>query len=388
MTVAQGVSKKVAIKKEAAWGTPAGTNGARYLRRVTSDLSLTKDVFASKEIRDDQQTAVSRHGMRKVEGTLATELSPGSYADILAAATRSAFAAGPTITAITIAATATGFEGADFAAAGFQPGHIVRAVGFVTAANNANNFIVTAATANALTGEFVNGDVIGVEIAGANVTIALAGKQTLVPSTGHTNDSFTVEHFFSDINESEVFTGVKIDSIDLKLPPSGMAEMSVKLMGKDMQTGNVQYFTAPAAASTTNALAAVNGRIYAGGARLTLLTSLDISIKSNLSTEPVVGSNTAPDIFRGRVAVSLNMSAFFENGTLRDMFIAEGEMPVFAVFTESEAPNADFIAFRLPRVKPNGASKDDGEKGLVQSIPAEVLKSASDTTISIQDSTQ
>ena len=388
MTIAQGISKKVALKKETVWGVAATAAGARYIRRVSSDLSLSKDSYESKEIRTDQQTAVHRHGMRKVEGTLKGELSPGSYSDLIAAQLRKNFAAGPSLTGNDISATAGGFEtvAGDFVVAGFRPGIVLRAAGFANAQINARNFVITKVTAKALAGEYLTETPALVEAAGGMVTLAAAGLTSYVPESGHTDDSFTIEHFFGDIGESEVFTGIKVDSIDIKLPPTGMAEISAKLMGKDLVTGQVEHFTNPAPASTMDTVSAVNGRIYVTGSRLTLLTSLDLSIKAGLSTEPVVGSNTAPELFRGRVVGTGNSTAFFENGQLRDAFLHETEVPVFAVFPVSDAPDADFLAFRLPRVKFSGASKDDGEKGVIQNLPFVILKATGDTTISIQDS--
>lgn len=390
MTIAQGISKRIAIKKETTWGVAAGAAGAQYLRRVSSDIALSKDSYKSKEISTDQQSKKGRHGMRKVEGTIQCELSPGSYSNIMAAVLRADFAAGPTTAAqTTLSAGVAGFarSAGSFVTDGFKQGMVARAVGFANAALNGKNFIVTSVSALTLNGEFLNGAVIAIEAAGASVTIATVGKFAQTPETGHTNDSFTVEHDFSDVAQSEVFTGCKIDSLDFKLPPNGIAEVSIKLMGRDMTAGAAVYFTAPAAASTTGTLAAVNGRVYAMGAGLTLLTALDLSIKSGLSTEPVVGSNVAPEIFRAPLNASGSMSAFFENGTLRDAFLAETELSLFAVFTTSNAANADFVAFRMPLVKLNSATKDDGEKGLVQAIAYEASKATGDTTLAIQDST-
>jgi hypothetical protein len=91
---------------------------------------------------------------------------------------------------------------------------------------------------------------------------------------------------------------------------------------------------------------------------------------------------------------------FFENATFRDYFINETEVSICACFTTANTPKADFLAFTMPRVKVGGASKDDGEKGLIQTMPfvalfdtsalADTGATATDslaTTLSIQDST-
>ncbi len=392
MTIATGVNKRVSAAKEVTFGVKAVTAG-KSLRRVSSDLALSKDTYESKEIREDYQVADMRHGVRKVEGSIKGELSPAAYADFMAASVRKDFVAGVTATDNDIAATATGFERltGSFLTEGFKVGDVVRASGFATAANNACNFIVTGVTALALTGRFLIERAITPEAAGANVTIAVVGKKTFAPLTGHTDNSFTIEHFHSDINESEIFKGVKVSGLDISLPPTGMAEITAKLMGQDMEPQTGAHFAAPAPASTSGVLAAVNGLVFAMGKRQTVLTGLSLAVSGNISGDPVVGSNVIPELFNGRIKVSGSMSAYFDTVELRDAFLAESEVALFAVFTSTNAADSDFVAFAMPRIKLGGSSKDDGEKGLIQTVPFTALLGSGAngfeaTTISIQDS--
>ena len=122
---------------------------------------------------------------------------------------------------------------------------------------------------------------------------------------------------------------------------------------------------------------------------------MDFDIAANLTSEGVVGSNVKPNIFDGKVAVKGNMTVFFENDTFRNYFNNETEISINAVFTTSNLPGADFLAFSFPRVKVGGASKDDGEKGIIQTMPFVALFNTAggatvnteDTTMSVQDST-
>lgn len=82
---------------------------------------------------------------------------------------------------------------------------------------------------------------------------------------------------------------------------------------------------------------------------------------------------------------------------MRDLFINETEAALTAVFTTANTATADFIAITMSRIKTGGASKDDGEKGIIQTIPFTALLDTAGgtattlttlkTTISIQDST-
>ena len=110
MTIAKGVAKKVAYKKEAPgqWGVLPGAAGAKYLRRVTATFNLTKEAYESNEIRTDYQVADMRHGIRSVDGSLNGELSPGSYADFMASVLARDFTAGSSATGLSVTIAASG----------------------------------------------------------------------------------------------------------------------------------------------------------------------------------------------------------------------------------------------------------------------------------------
>ena len=94
--MASGIEKKVVLAPQATKGTcPAATlPTAQYLRRVTSSLNVTKETYQSNEMRADRQIADFRHGVQSVEGSIAGELSPGTYWRLMAAILRRDFSAG------------------------------------------------------------------------------------------------------------------------------------------------------------------------------------------------------------------------------------------------------------------------------------------------------
>lgn len=396
MTLATGVAKQVRYKKETTWGVAAGATGGQLLRRVTSDLDLNKETYQSAEIRTDYQISDFRHGVRSVQGSINGELSPDTYSEFFAAALRKDFVAGATTgagTTYAVAGTGTTFTDSSngFVTDGFVVGNVVKATGFTTANNNDHYCLVTGVAAGTLNIAPLDGVALSDEAAGDTVTIEVVGKISYTPETGHTDDSFSIEHFYDDINQSELFTGCKVNSIGVSLPPTGMSTIAIGFMGKDVTTNTSEYFTTPTATTNTGILASVNGIAYAIGARQTVLTGLTINIAGNMTMEPVVGSNTYPDIFEGRVVVSGELSAYFENGTLRDAFLDEDEVSLMFVFTTDNSAAPNFISFTMPRVKLGGASKDDGEKGLIQTIPFQALfndsgTGASKTTLLVQDS--
>lgn len=397
MAIAQGVSKQLRYKKESSWGVAPGATGGQQLRRVTSNIDLAKETYGSEEIRTDAQDAEFRHGVRSVTGSINGEVSVGTWNDFYAAALRQAFQTAATtgalinVTAQTAAPQYVRAAGS-FLTDGFKVGDVIRWTGWTVATeNNSRNFLITALTATDMTGVHLDGTAVGAKASGDSVTGTVEGKKTWVPTTGHTNDSFAFEHWYSDIAQDELFLGCKIQDMQVSLPPTGIATVAMNIMGKNIQTGTSAYYTSPAAVTTGGSLASVNGAIYVGGTAVALLTGLDFTITGNTSAEPVVGSNVYPDIFLGRVQVEGNATIFFEDATYRDIFVNETESSIVAVFTADNTATSGFTSFIFPRIKSGGSGKDDGEKGIVQTVPFKALINTSagaseQTTIVIQDS--
>ena len=415
MATAEGITKKVVLAPQATKGTcaVAGVATAQYLRRVTSSMNLTKETYQSNEMRADRQVADFRHGVQSIEGSVSGELSPGTYQRFMAAVLRKAWATGvntgahtDVTAAVTVAPAGTFTTVAGtYLTDGFKVGDVVRWTGWAGGSatnNNAHNMIVTAVTETVLTCYPLDGVAIVADAAADSVTCTVTGKKVWTPITAQTEDWFSLEHYFSDVDLSEVFWDTKVNTMAVKLPATGIATIDFGLMGLNRTnylTGTSPFFSAVLAASTGGVLAAVNGALFVEGTKIALLTGLDFDVSCGLTAEAVVGSNVKPDIFDGRVVVKGNMSVFFEDATFRDYFENETEVRLCAAFTTSNLPAADFMAFTMSRVKVGGASKDDGEKGIVQTLPfvalfdtgavADTGATANNrlaTTLSIQDS--
>jgi hypothetical protein len=411
MPIAAGVFKQLAYKAESAYGTAPGQASAQQLRRITSTLDLTKETYQSNEIRTDQQMSDFRHGVRRVAGGINGELSPGTWKDFLAAILKRDFAA---VTAITGAGLTISGSGPTYTVVrsagswltdGLKVGDVVRfSVGALNASNiNKNVMITDIASATSMTVLPLNGSAMVAEGPITGCTITVVGKKTYVPSSGHTDKSFAIEHWYSDLGQSELFLGCKLAQASIDLPPTGLATINWDVRGQDMAdtqakrggvATNTQYFTSPTAATTSGSLAAVNGVVRLAGQSVAVLTGLSVTIAANFTGDPVVGANVVPNQFPGRVLVSGQASMYFDGVTIRDAFINETEVDILAAFTTDNTATADFMTFVLPRVKFGGASKDDGEKGLVQTLPFQALLNANGgtgvkterTTLSVQDS--
>jgi len=92
--------------------------------------------------------------------------------------------------------------------------------------------------------------------------------------------------------------------------------------------------------------------------------------------------------------VTGQFTAYFQDAVLRDAFVNETEIGISAALTTGNTGTADFLAMTMSRVKLGSASKDDGEKGLIQTFAFQALLNGAGgagtanekTTISVQDS--
>jgi len=402
-TKATGVFKQVAYKNENGnWGQLPGATGAKQIRRVTADFNLVKDAYESNEIRTDQQVADYRHGVRSAEGSISAELSPGSYSDFFASVLARDFTASGTATGLTLAVASSGTNFTltrsvgSFLTDGFRVGQVVRITAGTGAdpANLNNNLLIVSMTATVLTVQVLSRISLVVQASITAAAVSAVGKTTYVPLSGHTNNSFTFENWYSDINQSEVFTGLKPNSIAVSLPATGLVTTDIGFMGKNLeQTGTTRYFTSPTAAGTTGIFAAVQGALIVNGTAGACVTSADFTIDRNMEAAQCVGSNFASEIFAGRITASGNLSAYFSDGTLRDYFANETAVTVVMALTTSTEKNADVMTFVFPKVKLNSASVSDSETSLVQSIAFTALLNdvatggLELTTIQVQDTT-
>lgn len=401
MAIATGVGKQVTYKQEVTWGVAPAAASAQSLRRVSSDLALKKETYQSEEILSTYQLNDMRHGVRSVGGGIEGEVSPGTWKDFFAAAVRRAFTAVTAISgmSITIAGAGPVYSVAraagSFLTDGVKAGHVWRlTAGSFNAANLNKNLFVISVGASSINVMPLNGVAMVAEGPIASATMSLPGKVTYAPATGQTDLSFAIEHWHSDISQSELFLGCKIDSMDIELPPTGISKIKLGFMGRDVTPGVAQYFTSPTAQTTAGVLAAVNGVLMAQGVALGLMTGLTLNYKGEMAAEPVVGSNTYADIAEGRVMVSGQASLLFQDATFRDYFLNETEVSLALALATSTAALADFVGFTLPRVKFSDAARDDGRKNLTLTMPFTALyngtggagQSSEQTTMNFQDS--
>ncbi len=397
---AAGVYKQIAYKKEVTFGTIPVAATAQALRRVSSVIDLAKDTYLSNEIKQSFQKSDFRHGVRRVKGKLTGDLQCKTYSDFFGFALKRDFTAGASAAPLTLTIAGSGptytltrSAGSNLTD-GFKNGHVIRLLGMTNAGNNSKNLLVVSVVALVLTVIVLNGTALTAETSSAAAaTQTVTGKTTFIPQTGHTDNSFSYEHWFPDVVQGEVYSGCKVDQLNLSLPPTGLAQIDMDILGQNVTTATAQYFTSPTVITTTGALASVNGVLRAGGVTYAILTGLTLTINPGFTGDPVVGSNVVPFLFPGSVMVSGQFTAYFADAVLRDAFLNETEIDLLAAFTADNTAASDFLSVALPRIKVGSAGKTDGEGGVVQTFTFQALEALTGgagiatekTTIQIQD---
>lgn len=401
MAQASGVYKVVAYKSANTAGIAAAGSGAKVLRRVTSDIDVNKDTYASNEIRTDLQDADFRHGVRRGMGKIAGELSPGTYADFMAGSLKRDFAAVAAITGLSITIAGSGptytvtRASGSWLTSGLKNGMVFRfTAGSFVASNSNKNIVVASMTATVLTVYVLNGSGLVAEGPIASATVTPTGKSTFVPLTGHIEKFFSIEEWQPEVPSSITGWDLRVSSLAIDLPPTGLSTIAINLMGVDTLEAASQRFTTPTAAGTTGIAAAVNGVVMIAGVAVATITGMSFNVSSTYSGEPVVGSNIIPTLTPGKVKVEGSVSIKFVDTTARQAFINETEVDLAVVLSSNNLATSDVLAFVLSRVKLNGAARSDGETEVVQTVPFKALLNTAGgasaateaTTLLIQDS--
>lgn len=403
-TIAQGISKTTSIGLQTALGTPNVTTG-QILRRKNSVFQAMRDMFESDEIVSHHMSTGTAYGLKKSQGKIDGLCSALTYQLPFQGLLEKIFTATTPLVAgvdVTSAAAAPQIVdgSAGLLAGGLKVGDVVQFTGFTTTAvgNNSRNFWIYALTASNMSGVFLDGGAAMLPKAPetGSVTITVVGKKCLTPMTGHTNSYYTFEEFYSDITRSELYPDCKISQIALGLPATGNATISIDVVGLGTRTlGAVQQVTTRSAETNTPVMAAINGFIYVNGAVAGNITGAQITISNSAaSMGAVIGSNSSPDVQKGRIKVSGSFTGLFDAVTFQSFYDGETNISLALVMTGDQTATSSFLGFTMGRIKITGDTPDDGEKGIVRTYPftAELCTTGGaalafdSTIITVQDS--
>ncbi|MBN9333483.1 phage tail tube protein, partial [Devosia sp.] len=352
----------VTYNSENSFGEMADAAGAKAFRPNSGQLTLAKEPIRSNEVRRDGLQSRGRHGSRSVSGQYAGDLSVGTFDDLIEAAFRGTFApalavteATAGLTSITTTANSIVASAGSWITAGLRVGDVIRLTGHSAAGNNDRNLRITGLTASTIT----VADLLTVS-AVADTAFSIDRPKKLLQ--GLVARSFTFEEHEADIDGSEIFTGVRVGSLQLQMQPNGMCILTFGLVGRDMEvmTGVASpYFTDPSTEFVSIAMTAVEAKIRVGSGDVLDVTSLELNLNLNASGVPVVGSTVTPEVFTNTGVVEGSITALKQDVTRSQQYLNETELSLHLLFEELESGAADFCSFFLGNLTLASATKGE-----------------------------
>lgn len=390
MTIQTQVLTKVIRKKEAVFGTLPGPTGAREFRKVSDSIALKKNKIQSAAIQTNAQRPMARHGGRTVDGSIGVELALGLIDPELAAVVRRDWTAVTPLTGLTVtaAAVAPNFtrSAGSWIADGLALGMLVKFTGFTAgaASNNGKLYTIISLTAT----EMNVAETVVAAASSAGVGLTVPGKITYIPETGHTNDSFMIEKWYSAVAESYRFTGQRVASIGIGLAADDKVSADIAYMGQDRQKTGVAYYTNPAAPGGGDMLVTPSGLAVINGKATKVCTNFSLDINGNASVGKVVGSNVTPDVFIDMIDVTGQISVYYENGEMDDYFDQE---TAITLINRLDDGIGGAMVFAMPYVKVFGGG-ESGDKEIIRQYDFTAAPNAAGTgagksTILLQDTT-
>lgn len=347
-----GQNVSVRIKYQSALGSPESGAGAEELPLIPSaGLRLTKTPIESPEVRSDGMTTLPRHGTRSVSGELGGVVRVGAHDTWLEALMRGTWVAAATITEADMTSITTGTDtiaaqAGSWLTEGVREGDIVTLTEHSTAANNDKRLLVLGVTASTIT---VPANSLTTN-ASPDSDFTLTVHRKLV--NGITERYATIEEYHADIDQSELGTDCKMSSARIQTQADGTVTITYGVVGRDLSaqaTGDSPVFTDPTQYDGAN-LVATDAEVYYDGVAITTMTGLDLTIDLRASTAGVVGAATSPDVFSSNARVSGTISAFREDLSFLEDYIAESFPSLTIVLYEPESAPKDFLAIHVPYI--------------------------------------
>lgn len=390
MTIQTNVLTRVARKKEATFGQLPGASGAREFRKVSESLALKKNKIQSTAKQSNAQRPMARHGGRMVDGSVNFEFALGTIEDLLASIVRRDWTAVTPLTGLTITASASApnfvRSAGSWLTDGLAVGMLVKFTGFTAgaAANNGKLYTIIGLTAT----DMNVAEVVAPAAGASAIGLTVPGKITYIPETGHTNDSYTIEKWYSAVSESLRFTGQRVASMKFGLNADDKVTTEVAFMGQDRKKDVAAYYTNPAAPGGGDMLVTPSGLAVINGVATKVCTNFSLEINGNASVGKVVGANVTPDVFMDMIDTTGQISVYYEDGTMDDYF--DQEQQISLISRLDDGIGGAFV-MAMPAVKVFGGS-ESGDKEIIRQYdftagPNAAGTGAGKSTILLQDTT-
>lgn len=372
--IATGALVEIAYVREDTFGvTPL--DPAYILRRTSFNVNLQKEFINSEETRSDRQRIFSLGGYNSVTGNLAGELSPQSWDDFLEGVLGGNWDVGASTYVSTISFDKVNNKitsgSVNFIANNFKLGDVFRVYNEDISLNGIQNayYTVLSITASSIR---VEPDTLVTSFT-ASAYVSVVGRKCLL---GNRTTAYSFERWFSDLDKYQLFQGIRLNRVNIKLPSANLATIEFEFMGQDggeiVDTSSVESYQPKL---EIRPFTTISGEIYENGQLIGYVTSLELDITNNLQAPKTLCRHTYVDIIFGNfVEISGTISVIFVDKEMLNRFTHGTETSLIFRLQDTISnltPTTSFLQITLPRIKYVGGEIDtDSEAtGVVIRLP-------------------
>lgn len=214
---------------------------------------------------------------------------------------------------------------------------------------------------------------------------------TLTPAVPAVRRSFTLEQYERDIDVSERFTGCRVSSMGVNLAPDGIAGVEFGFVGADvgiLSGGAAPYMVLPSSTTrpsptTSVPLVAVEAGITLDAVAVLDVTACSFTVELGAATQPVIGSQTTPDVFENNMRISGSISVIRADAERQSDYLAETTAGLVLRLAEPGAGSWQ-LQFDLPQIKFTDYEKSLGDdNAMIATIPFVAGKPSGSNMITI-----
>ena len=358
------------------------TNPAWSILRNTGGIpAVTRDALVSNELDGSRETSSIRTGNKQVTGEFAIEFGPRSQDELLAGAMTSSWAAGSTVTglSVTVDADAKTFTRAagDFTA-DVEVGDLVQFPDLT--GNNSKPFIATAVSALAVTGAAIQYALT--DESAVTTDLVVADKL----ETGNLCKSYSVLTWFKGkcgAPDSYLLTkGVEFTGFTIEQAVNAMVTGSFPFIGlsQEVLSAYPAGSTFPTEAKR-DPFSSVDVSAYNGSAPLELIDTFTITNDNSTSAQFALGNSSVAFVERGKAANTFSLAGKLYDMTLLNLFLNETQIELTSVLENQGGA----MSFTLKRAELTSATPEiGGPESVTLSLEGQATGNALQSSIVIQ----
>jgi hypothetical protein len=196
---------------------------------------------------------------------------------------------------------------------------------------------------------------------GTTVTTGSGPYTHVMNGEADTAQGFAFEKSFTGINQYFLYSGVRVNSMNINIIQEGFHDVTFDVIGKQETLNQTETLSSPPATEATkDGYTGYQCTLYAdvdGGSdnfvAIGNVVSGSINITNNIETDGyVLGSAFRASAEYGRRECSGDFSMFFEDNTYYDLFLAGTIVSIKFVFSNG----TESLTFQFPSVKLGGES--------------------------------